>query len=164
MQYQWKHVVDCGEHQWVLKRNCAMSPGQLGAWFGSLTILSLVLAIACALRGAWLVIPFTMIEVGALGVVFVWWGRHAGDCERIVVGPGRFSVETTDGGRLRRIERRSTWVRIKYDGSRREPIRIVLRGDEIAIGQYVPDDRKPALAKELRGALASRPMDESGRG
>ncbi len=164
MQYQWKYVVDRDEHQWVLKRNCSMTPGQLGAWFGSLTILSLLLAIACAARGAWLVVPFTLVEVGALGVVFVWWGRHAGDCERIVVGSGRFRVETTSGGHCRRVEHRSTWARIKYDGSRRGPIRIMLRGDEIAIGQYVPDDRKAALAKELSGVLASQSASETAGG
>lgn len=164
MQYQWKYRVDCGEHQWILKRNCAMSPRQLGAWFGSLTILSLSLAIACAARGAWLVVPFTMIEVGALGVVFVWWGRHAGDCERIVVGSGLFRVETTSAGRCRCVEHRSTWARIKYDGARREPIRIVLRDDQIAIGQYVPDDRKAALAKELSGVLASQSRSEGAGG
>ena len=156
MQYQWKYIVDADEHEWVLKRNCAMTPRQLGAWFGSLALLSLLLATALALRGAWLVVPFTMIEIVALGATFVWWGRHAGDCERIVVGAGVFRLETSDGGHLHQVEGCSTLARVRYGGSRRELIRIVLKGDEIAIGQYVPDDRRAALAKELSGVLASQ--------
>ena len=155
MQYKWKYAVDAGAHQWVLKRNCALTPGQLGGWFGSLALISLLLAVIFAARGAWLVFPFTLIEIGALGFAFVWWGRHAGDYERIVISADLLSVETSSGDRRRRVERPPAWARIEYDGARRDPIRIVAGGESIDVGNFVPDDRRAALAKELRGVLAS---------
>ncbi len=155
MQYRWSYATDQGTHQWVMKRNCAMSPRQLGCWFGSLAVFSLLLAAFLVANGAWLVVPFTLIEIAALGVVFVWWGRHATDYERIVVASDLLSIETSNGERLRRVEHRPAWVRVEYGGARRDPIRIVSSGKAIEVGGLVPDDRRAALAKELRGVLAS---------
>jgi uncharacterized membrane protein len=155
MLYQWKYVVEAGRHQWLIKRNCALTPRQFGCWFGSLAAVSLLLAAVFASRGAWLVVPFALIEVGALAVAFVRWGRHACDYERIVVGAGELSVETSSGEKLLRVEQRTAWARVEYDGSWHEPIRIVTDGDTIEVGSLVPEDRRPALANELRGAFAS---------
>jgi uncharacterized membrane protein len=164
MQYQWKYVVDADRHQWVLKRNCALTPGQLGGWFGSLAAISLLLAAVFAARGAWLVVPFTLVEIGGLGCAFVWWSRHAGDYERIVVSGDLLSVETSSGESLQRLERRPAWVRVEYDGVRREPIRIVAGRDAIEVGNLAPADRRAALANELRGVLASRTVRVDARG
>lgn len=164
MQYQWKYVVDADRHQWVLKRNCALTPGQLGGWFGSLAVISLLLAVVFAVRGAWLVVPFTLIEIGALGCAFVWWSRHAGDYERIVFSADMLSVETSSGTCLQRFERQPAWVRVEYDGVRREPIRIVAGGDAIEVGNLAPDHRRAALANELRGVLVSRKARVDARG
>ncbi|HRO60595.1 MAG TPA: DUF2244 domain-containing protein [Burkholderiaceae bacterium] len=155
MIYQWQYVVDAGRHQWLIKRNCSLAPRQLGCWFGSLAAFSMLLALVFAARGAWLVVPFALIQVGALAAVFVWWGRHACDYERIVVCAGEFSVETSNGETLRRIEQRPAWARVEYDGARHGPIRIVTAEETIEVGALVPEDRRQALAQELRGAFGS---------
>jgi uncharacterized membrane protein len=164
MQYQWKYVVDADAHQWVLKRNCALTPRQLGGWFGSLALVSLLLAAVFAARGAWLVFPFSLVEICALGYAFVWWSRHAGDYERIVITADLLSVETSSGQRVQRVEHRPAWARVEYDGARREPIRIVAGGDSIDVGNFVPEDRRGALARELRGVLASCSASLDARG
>lgn len=156
MQYRWNHTVEQGTHQWVIKRNCALSPRQLGCWFGSLAVVSLLLAGFFALKGAWLVMPFTLVEIAALGAAFFWWARHAADYERIRVGSGSVSVETSSGEHLRRVEHRPAWVRVEYSGARRDPIRIVSSGGAIEIGGLVPEGRRAALVRELRDVLASR--------
>ncbi len=154
MAYRWRHVAEGERHQWVLKRNCALTPRQLGGWFGTLALFSLLIAAVLAARGAWVVVPFALVEVSALAVAFLAYGRHAGDYERIVATPERLTVETSTGARLDRLEREAGRVRIEYGGSRREPIRLVSGREEIAIGRFVPDDRKAELVRELRGALA----------
>lgn len=157
MHYQWSYVAAAGRHQWLLKRNCAMSPRQLGCWFGSLAIVSLALASVFVWRGAWPVLPFTIIEVGALGVAFLWWARHAADYERIVVADGALYVETSSGERLRTVERQHGWLRVELDGSRGNRIRIVAGAEAIEVGALVPPGRRAALAQEMRGALALQP-------
>jgi len=155
MAYRWMYVADPDRHQWVLKRNCALTPGQLGGWFGTLAVLSLLVAGVLAANGAWVVVPFALVEVAALAVAFLVHGRHAGDYERIIATPDRLTVETSSGARLDRVEREPARVRIEYGGSARESIRLVTGCEEIAIGRFVPDDRKAELVRELRGALAA---------
>lgn len=163
MHYQWSYVAGAGQHQWLLKRNCAMSPAQLGCWFGSLAMFSLGLAAICVWWGAWPVLPFTLIEVAALVLAFLWWAKHAADYERIVVSDDGFYVEASSGEQLRTIARRHRWTRVEYDGSRRESIRIVAGGDAIEVGFLVPPARRAALAREMRGALALQPALRAAR-
>ncbi|OJX00942.1 MAG: hypothetical protein BGO72_06175 [Burkholderiales bacterium 70-64] len=148
------YVAEADRHRWVLKRNCALTPRQLGAWFGTLAGAALLIAGLWAAWGAWFVVPFAVVEVGALAAAYLVYGRHAGDYERIEATRGRLTVETSSGARLERVERESGWVRVEYGGSRREPIRLVTGKEEIAVGRFVPDDRKAELARQMRAALA----------
>ena len=82
-----------GELEWVLRRHCSISPLQLALAFGSVALLSGVIAAAFASFGAWGVIPFAGLEIFALAVAYVVYARHTGDFERIVLAPGRLVVE-----------------------------------------------------------------------
>jgi uncharacterized membrane protein len=154
MPYQWAHEEEPDRYQWVLKRNCALTPAQLGLCLAALGGVSLGIAAACAMVGAWPVLPFSCIEVVALGVAFVVYGRHAADYERIVVGQGEVLVESASAHRVRRQALRPTALRVEYRGSRRELIRLVAGAQALEVGRFVPDDRRGALAAELRTSLA----------
>ena len=67
----------------VIKRNCSISPRGLIAVFVSLLVLSLIIAGGFALLGAWLIVPFSVLELTVLAAVWLWWGQHAADVERI---------------------------------------------------------------------------------
>ncbi|MGD9943908.1 MAG: DUF2244 domain-containing protein [Burkholderiaceae bacterium] len=157
MQYRWVYVAETDRHQWVFRRNCALTPRQLAGWFGTLAAVSLLIAIGFTARGAWVVLPFTVLEISALAAAFLIYSRHAGDYERVVMAHGRLTVESACGSRCDRIERRPAWVRVEYGGGLGEPVRLVVGGEKFAVGRFVPDDRKGDLARELRGALAGRP-------
>jgi uncharacterized membrane protein len=45
-------------------------------------------------------------------------------------------------------------VRVQYGGSRRELIRLVVAGREMAVGRFVPDDERRRLARELSASVA----------
>jgi len=51
-----------------------------------------------------MVLPFTCLEVLALGVAFFVYARHAADYERIVLAPRRLVVERSLGKAFDRIE------------------------------------------------------------
>ena len=76
----------------------------------------MLIAIAFAWLGAWLVIPFAGIELLALGVAFLVHARHAGDYERIVVRADRLIVERVSGGNLAQMECQGPWIRVEYGG------------------------------------------------
>jgi len=154
MQYRWSHVAEPGVARWLLKRNCALSPRQLACCFGALAAVTTSIALAFAMQGAWLTLPFALVESAALAVAYVVYARHAGDYERIVVEPGRLVVERASGGATARLECRSGWVRVAYGGRRREPIRLIAGDREVAVGRFVPDGSKEQLVRELRASLA----------
>ena len=154
MPYRWIHAAEPGGQQWLLRRNCALTPGQLAVCFAAIGVVSLLIAIAFALLGAWLVIPFAGIELLALGVAFLVHARHAGDYERIVVRADRLIVERVSGGNLAQMECQGPWIRVEYGGTRRELIRLVAAGREMSVGRFVPDDGRSQLARELRASIA----------
>ena len=155
MGYRWSYVVDAGRHQWLLKRNCALRPSQLAAWFVTIALASLAIALVCAAGGAWIVVPFALAEAIALTAAFMAYARHAADYERIEATRDRLVVECGRGPRVERFERGGRPVRVEYDPQAREPIRLVAGGEEIAVGRFVPDDSKAVLVQQLRGALAA---------
>jgi len=162
MGYRWSYIVDSGRHQWLLKRNCALRPWQLAAWFVTVVVAALAIAAVCAAGGAWIVIPFAIVEAIAVAVAFMVYARHAADYERIEATGDRLVVECGIGSRIDRFEHGGRPVRVEYDEHAREPIRLVAGGETIAVGRYVPDDRKAVLVQQLRGALGAGQWARSG--
>lgn len=159
MRYEWTYVAEPHQRQWVLKRNCALTPRQSGLSVGLLAMASALIAVVFAGMGAWPVVPFAGLEVAALAVAFLVYGRHAGDYERIVVTAGAVLVETASADRISRRQLPTEWVRVEYrEGDRtdgQQLIRLVSGRQTLAIGRYVPDDRRATLARELRTSLKS---------
>ena len=157
-----------GSVQWLLRRNCSMTPAQLVAFYLSLCAWSLAIAGAFWWRGATLVMPFAGIELLAVGAALVVYARHAGDRERVVLTPGRLSVECTLGRRTDQVEFAPAWVRVEPAHGERSLIELSGEGKHIAIGRFVRPELRRALADELRAALrrfgAARPLDTGAAG
>ena len=56
-------AADAGERRWVLKRNCAVTPAQMGLFYFSLCVVSLGIGTFFALNGAAFVLGFAGLEV-----------------------------------------------------------------------------------------------------
>ena len=145
--------VGDGSVQWLLRRNCSMSPTQLIAFYLSLSAWSLVIAFACWWRGATLVLPFAGIEIIAVGIALYVYARHAADRERLTLEPGRLTVECTIGLRTDQAAFAPGWVRIEPEHGDRSLIEVSGQGQRIAIGRFVRPEHRRALADELRVAL-----------
>ncbi|MEZ5728827.1 MAG: DUF2244 domain-containing protein [Burkholderiaceae bacterium] len=122
-------LVGNENHEWLLKRNCAMGPRELAICLGAVGAVSITIGLAFALSGAWMVLPFSIIEGGALVIAFFVYGKHAADYEKIVAGGGRLVVESAFGNRVSRVEREVSWVRVDYAGQRKELIRLIAGGN-----------------------------------
>jgi uncharacterized membrane protein len=64
-------------------------------------------------QGAVLVLPFTWVELAAVGVAFLAYARHAADREHILLQGRRLVVELESAGRLERAEFNRDWVRVE---------------------------------------------------
>jgi uncharacterized membrane protein len=139
--------------QWLLKRNCSVTPAQLGWFYVSLCVLSLGIAGFFWLQGARLVMPFAWLELVAVGSAFVIYARHARDGEKIVLQGGQLVVELETAGRTQRAEFNREWVRIEPRSGDGSLIEVFGQGQSVRVGRHLRPELRPALAREIRFAL-----------
>ncbi len=137
---------------WILRRNCSVTPAQLGLTFGLLSTLSLSVALFFWFQGAVLVLPFAALELVALGTAFVVYARHAADGERISVRDGHLFVELETAGRTERCEFVGDWVRVE-PRTRHGLVELHGGGRSVRVGRYLRSDLRLVLAREIRQAL-----------
>lgn len=138
---------------WFLKRNCSITPSQLGWLYASLCAVSLGIATAFWLQGAHLVLPLAWLELLAVGIAFLLYARHATDGERIALQEGRLIVELETAGTVERAEFLPHLVRVEPRDSDRSLIEVSDRGRSVQVGRYVRPELRAALAREIRMAL-----------
>ena len=138
---------------WLMKRNCSVSPQQFVLFYASLALVSLAIALLLVVRGAWLVLPFTGIELLAVGVAFVMHARHAVDYERVRLFRGRLVIEQMSAERLTQFEFNPRWVRVEQGSSARDVVKLVSRGQTVVVGRHLAQHRRAQFAHELRAAL-----------
>ncbi len=138
---------------WFLRRNCSVTPQQLGWLYLSLCLVSLSIGTAFWFQGAKLVLPFAWAEVIAVGVAFAVYARHATDGETIRLAGSQLVVELESGGRTERAEFRREWVRVEPGAGDSSLIELSAHGKKVQVGRYVRPELRPQLARELRLAL-----------
>jgi uncharacterized membrane protein len=138
---------------WFLKRNCSVTPAQLGWLYASLCVLSLGIAIFFWFQGAVLILPFTGLELAAVGAAFLAYARHAADGETISLQGRQLVVELENAGHLQRAEFDREWVRVEPSADDRSLIELSGKGRRVSVGRYLRPELRPALAREIRSAL-----------
>ncbi len=139
----------------MLRRNCSVTPQQLGWLYLSLCLVSVTIGVAFWYQGATLVLPFAWAELIAVGVAFAVYARHATDGETIRLGETELVVELENGGKLQRSEFRREWVRVEPGAADSSLIEVSAHGQKVKIGRFVRPELRPVLAREIRLALRS---------
>ncbi|GAA7763211.1 MAG: DUF2244 domain-containing protein [Burkholderiaceae bacterium] len=141
-------------NDWLMKRNCSLTPRQAGWFYFSIVCFSTAIAVFFAVwLGAWLVLPFAGLELLGLGIALLAYARHAADYERVSVTDGMLVVETASASRITREVFNPRWVRVELGESFRAPV--VLRSDKrsVQVGLYLDPYRRRKFAQELAVAL-----------
>ncbi|MGH8849920.1 MAG: DUF2244 domain-containing protein [Casimicrobiaceae bacterium] len=142
----------------ISRRHDAMGPR--GRWwlFASLCTLSFGFALMFAALGAWLVLPYSALEMGVLFWAFKSFERGAADWERITVCGDRVIVESERGGvRTEQVFNRH-WLRIELEGQgfgRAPALALRYAGKRTAFGAALPADERIKLSRDLRRVLAA---------
>jgi uncharacterized membrane protein len=137
------------------------SLGSRGRWqiFAALCTVSFGLALAFAAFGAWLVLPYSVLEMGVLFLAFRWIGRHAADWERLSVNGDRVIVEREHAGILTRHEFNRCWTRLESDRGefgRLPRLALCSAGERVTFGDDLSAAERERVARDLRRALAAR--------
>lgn len=139
--------------EWLLKRNCSLTPAQLLAFFASICVVSLGIGAMFWLQGAPLVMPFAGLELVAVATALLLYARHATDREAIVLRPGSLVVERASGRHVERVEFAPAWVRVEPEHGDRSLVELSGQGQRISVGRFVRPEMRRQLAEELRWAL-----------
>jgi len=142
----------------VSRRNDSL--GSRGRWtlFAGLCAVSMGMAFTFAAFGAWLVLPYSVMEMGLLCWAFRWIERHANDWERVTVRGDRIVIERTRGGNRTEREFNRFWARLDVESdSRNRVARLVFRhrGESLPFGEELNAHERAAVARDLRRVLAA---------
>ena len=139
----------------VARRNNSLGPGGRRGVFAFIFVVSVGIAAAFAVLGAWLILPFAGLEMLVLYLAFRYVDRHAADYELIAIDGDRVEVESFEGGRRRRHEFNRQWARLVVVG---DGERVALRshGRELEIGRFVGAERRLEIARELGRRMRGR--------
>jgi uncharacterized membrane protein len=149
--------------RWLLKRNCSLAPRQLLWCYLGLCGVSLMIAAGFWSAGASMVLPFTGVELLAVGAAMLVYARHAADTESIALGGGRLVVEYACASRIERVEFTPAWVRVEPEHGDRSLIELSGQGRKISVGRFVRPELRRQLADELRWALRRWSSDAANR-
>ena len=135
------------------RNNSLSSSGRLLA-FCVIALVSLGIAIAFACLGAWLILPFSGVEL-----LVLWWAfrcieRHARDYERLTINGDTVEIEVAEIGRVQRYRFNRWWAQVvyEYDG------RLALRshGTQVEFGRHLTPHQRRVIAGALKSRLCAR--------
>jgi uncharacterized membrane protein len=145
-----------GALSWRMDRNCSMSPQGLAVVLALLAGVSLVIAVFFILQGAWLVLPFTLAEVGVLVAAFVVYARRATDGDRLWFDAGSLVVEREVGGQVTQRQMPAAWVDVRLSTPDARSLTVQCGREALEVGQWTSAARREQVWKEMRLALAER--------
>lgn len=141
------------KREWLLKRNCSLTPRQLATAYLLLCCGSFGIAFVFAFQGIWIVFAFALVEMAAVGAALLHYARHALDREHIALSERCLLIERVLGARTEQVRLDPYWTRIALPDRHRALIEIESRGTRVAIGAFVDDATRQQVACELRREL-----------
>ncbi len=146
--------------QWLIKRNCSVTPRQLGGVYLSLCGVSLTIAGFFLWQGAPWVMAFAGLELVLVGVALLVFARHAGDRETLTLDDRSLQVEQCFGSRTERTEFTAEWLTVEPAAGQGSLVQLSGEGHTVRVGRFLRPELRAAFARELRLALRRRPSAE----
>jgi uncharacterized membrane protein len=145
-------AAHAAEFSLVARRNNSLTSSGRVLVFVLIFVVSVGIAIAFAILGAWLILPFAGLEMLVLYLAFRYVDRHAADYERIAIDGDRVKVEFFDVGRAQLHELNRCWAQVVVspDGSR---LALRSHGRDLEFGRFMNDEQRLSAARELRRQL-----------
>jgi uncharacterized membrane protein len=142
-----------GGVQWVLKRNCSLTPGQLLGFYASVCVVSLGIAVGFAWNGAPVVLWFAGIELLLLALALLFYARHATDADTVTLSGQDLTVEQSFGALRTSARFRTPWVSVEPSQGDGSLIELSGQGQVARIGRFLRPEARADFARELRSAL-----------
>lgn len=127
-----------------------LSRGRL-LWFGLIATTTALLAVAAALMGAWMVLPFAGGEVFLVWLAFASVARGDGDYETLKVATHEFEWQRCERGCVSRLCGNRVWARlVNRSSAGRVDLQLVYAGESVAIAKFMSDEERENWYRDLR--------------
>ena len=131
-------------------RNVSLSPAGRQLFLGLIFLNTGMVAVACAIAGAWPVLPFAGIELGLLAYAFQYVGKFDRDYERLTIEGSTVTVEVCERGAVRSYRFNRPWVRLVcVERGNRCRLSLQYQGHEYGLGKLMNDEQRSAWGREL---------------
>lgn len=138
----------------TLTPNCSLTPRAAWGFFGSLCLVTSVIAALVASRGFWPVLPFAGLELALLG-----WAMHVSLQRRhhrqtITVTEQSVEIEEIDRERRERVVFQRYWARVKMRAAESplHPSQLLIEshGRRCEIGRFLNEQERRSVAQRLK--------------
>ena len=141
----------------VLSPNCSISWRELLVFYLFTCVIAIAVGLFFTLQGMWLVLPFSGLEMLALGIGLYVTSRKVNRKEVITLDSNRTRIEKGVQRVAESWEFKTPWVRI-IDEPRgpRNPTRrlaIVMHGAVVEVGSFLAKSEKDELAFQLKDCI-----------
>lgn len=145
--------MNLNQHEWILRRNCSVTPRQMVLAYACLCAGSMGVAAMFVLQGIWVVSIFSILELSVVTYFFVRYARHATDYERITLHSDDLLILTVQAGVVYETHLNPNWTNIEVESKPRTTIYLKSAGKKIRIAQFVNESMRRQFVHELRNQL-----------
>jgi uncharacterized membrane protein len=135
--------------EWVLKKNCSISPRQLAKAYLAICCASLMVASYFTWQGAWLIMVFAVLEMAAVATAFLYFGRHATDRECIALNEAELVVELVRAEKISQFRLDPWRTRVAMPALRHGLIGLEGNAGRVEVGRFLTERKRREFAREL---------------
>lgn len=144
-------------YRFVLSPNCSISWRELLAFYLLTCLIAVTVGVFFTLQGLWLVLPFSGLEMAALGTALYLTSRKVYRREVITLDAHTTRVEKGVQKVDQSWEFKTPWVRLRdvRRGVRADQRRLLIEvsGDRVEVGSFLANTEKDALAFRLKDCI-----------
>jgi uncharacterized membrane protein len=149
---------DCSR-RFLIRPNCSLRWREVVRFYLAMVVVSFGIAVAFALQGAWLVLPFAGLEMAVLGAALYLVARRSYRWQVVSVHTDRIEIAEHGRGQQRLETFQRAWARVRLQPAaiQGHPSRLTIgsHGRRVEIGGCLNEDDKKYLAHELSLAVRS---------
>ena len=144
-------------HQFLIRPNCSLPWRETVQFYLGMVIVSFSIAIAFAMKGMWLILPFAGLEMLALGIALYIVARRNMRWQMLNIHEDCVDIVECVNRTQNRSSFQRAWIRVYFEAAeiKGHPSRLLLgsHGRSTEIGEYLTEQEKRKLAQQLREVL-----------
>jgi uncharacterized membrane protein len=139
--------------EFVIRPNSTYHPDSWKMVFALLTVICLGIALRFAFLGYWMILPFAVIDILAVGLILHTVVRKSAYIEKVRVDGEKVEIHHIQRSRNASWQFPLHWITVKLQNPRHHwyPRKLLLgsRGKWIEVGQCLTDEERASLAEAI---------------